>query len=250
MKKSIWVLGGLGLVLCSSCYAMANPFANIPVADRVEAAKTAELKGDLARAHKDFFGAASFYRVAVKAQPSSATLQNKLGMAYLQQGNRGAASKAFRQAIKADAHYAVALNNMGAVSCLDKKYHPAVQYLKQALELDESNASAHLNLAEAWIGLGQMDRAMTEYARALELNADILSGGSEGLLVGVSTPEQRARVDFLIAQSYARKGNFEGALEYLQRAKENRFANLSKVYDDQAFAPLWSDPRLAKIIKR
>jgi len=30
--------------------------------------------------------------------------------------------------------------------------------------MDESLAATHVNLAEAWIGLGKMDRAMTEYA--------------------------------------------------------------------------------------
>ncbi len=142
------------------------------------------------------------------------------------------------------------LNNMGAVQYLDKKYKPAIRYLKQALALDEGNASAHLNMAECWAGLGEMDRAMTEYARALELNADILSGGPDGVAVRVNTPEQRARVDYLLAKAYAKRGNLEGALEYLRRAKNNHFADLAKVYEDQAFAGLWADPQLQKIVKR
>jgi tetratricopeptide (TPR) repeat protein len=125
-----------------------------------------------------------------------------------------------------------------------------VHYLKQALALDESNASAHLNIAEAWAGLGQMERAMTEYARALELNADILNTSGSGVLLQVSTPEQRGRVDFLIAKAYAKRGNLEGALDYLQRAKECHFSGLGKVYEDAVFTPLWTDARLAKIVKR
>jgi hypothetical protein len=39
-------------------------------------------------------------------------------------------------------------------------------------------------------------------------------------------------------------------LEYLSRAKQLRFAELSRVYKDQEFASLWMDPRLEKIIKR
>jgi pentatricopeptide repeat protein len=91
---------------------------------------------------------------------------------------------------------------------------------------------------------------MTEYARALELNADILSGNPQGVMVHVNTPEQRARVDFLLAKAYAKRGNMEGALEYLERAKENHYTELAKVYEDQVFSVLWTDPRLQKIVKR
>jgi tetratricopeptide (TPR) repeat protein len=116
--------------------------------------------------------------------------------------------------------------------------------------LQETNAAAHLNMAEAWFGLGEVDRAMTEYARALELNADILTNSPGSVVTHVSTPEQRARVDFTIAKAYAKRGNIEGALEYLRRAKEDRYPDLAKVYTDQTFAALWEDPRLEKIVKR
>jgi hypothetical protein len=91
---------------------------------------------------------------------------------------------------------------------------------------------------------------MTEYARALELNADILSSSQDGVIAQVRTPEQRARISFLIAKSYMKRGNIEGALEYLRRAKEGRYPDLAKVYTDPVFTPLWNDPRLAKIVKR
>jgi tetratricopeptide (TPR) repeat protein len=95
-----------------------------------------------------------------------------------------------------------------------------------------------------------MDRAMTEYARALELDADILSDSDNGAFAQISTPEQRARISFLIAKAYIKRGNVEGALEYLRRAKEGHYPGLGAVYTDQDFAPLWTDPRLAKLIKR
>jgi tetratricopeptide (TPR) repeat protein len=116
--------------------------------------------------------------------------------------------------------------------------------------MDESVAATHINLAEAWIGLGKMDRAMTEYSRALELDADILSDSNNGAFAQVSTLEQRARISFLIAKAYIKRGNVEGALEYLRRAKEGHYSDLSKVYEDKDFAPLWTDPRLQKIVKR
>lgn len=251
MKRTRWVIGWMVMAMAGGMSARATSmFADLPRMDKIKIAETAELKGDLARAREHFGEAVSQYRVAVKANPKDPKLQNKLGIAYLQQGDRGAARKAFNQAVKYDPRFVNALNNLGAVNCLEKKYNPAIRYLKQALALDEMNASAHLNIAEAWMGLGEVDRAMTEYARALELNADILSGTPQGVMVHVNTPEQKARVDFLLAKAFAKRGNVEGALEYLRRAKENHFPYLSKVYEDQIFAALWTDPRLEKIVKR
>jgi len=100
------------------------------------------------------------------------------------------------------------------------------------------------------MAMNQVDHAMTEYTRALELDADILNSSNGGTIAQVTTPEQRARVNYLIAKAYAKRGNLEGALEYLGRAKEGNFHQLAGVYSDQDFSALWQDPRLAKIVKR
>jgi tetratricopeptide (TPR) repeat protein len=236
------------LALCTAPLMWANSSLDLPRTDDV--AKSAELKGDLERVHNNYYMAISYYREALRTDPRNPTLLNKLGISELKLGDRGPAKKHFSQALKADPKNISALINLGAVAYLDKKYKPSVKYLKQALELDESSAPAHLNLAEAWMGMGEVDRAMTEYARAIELDADILSESSNGVAARVSTPEQRARVDYLIAKAYAKRGNLDGALEYLRRAKEQHFADLSRVYKDQEFAQLWMDPRLEKIVKR
>lgn len=88
------------------------------------------------------------------------------------------------------------------------------------------------------MGMGEVDRAMTEYARAIELDADILNESESGISARVSTPEQRARVNFLIAKAYAKRGNLDGALEYLQRAKDGRFPEMGRVYKDRICASL------------
>ena len=223
---------------------------DLPKPEAIQIARSAEMRGDLERVHNNFLLAITYYQQALRADPRNPTVLNKLGIAELKVGDRGPARKHFSQALKYDSRNISALNNLGAVSYLDKKYKNAVKYLKQALELDESSAPAHLNLAEAWMGMGQIDHAMNEYARALELDADILTESTSGVSARVSTPEQRARVNFLIAKAYARRGNVDGALEYLTRARDGRFPEMSRVYKDQEFAVLWTDPRLQKIVKR
>jgi tetratricopeptide (TPR) repeat protein len=254
MRRIVMIVAAMGLALSPAAYASTEPSTELgpdmPKVDKFEAVKGAELKGDLARIHENYWIAVSYYEQALRADPKNSELYNKLGIAELKLNNRAPARKEFGLALKYDPRNASALNNLGAVSYLDKRYKPAVRYLKQALALDESNAPAHLNLAESWMALSQIDHAMTEYTRALELDADILTPSNEGTIAQVTTPEQRARVSFLIAKAYARRGNIDGALEYLGRAKDGKFPQLANVYSDQDFSALWQDPRLEKIVKR
>jgi tetratricopeptide (TPR) repeat protein len=249
MKQFSVILAAAGLAICAIPCARANSALDVPRIDASEVAKAAELKGDLARVHNDYSLAVAHYKKAVRANPKNATLLNKLGISELKLNDRGAARKYFNLAVKYDPGNVSALNNLGAVSFLNKKFKPAVRYFKQALELDESSAPAHLNLAEAWLAMGEVDRSMIEYARALELDADILTDRQDGISAQITTPEQRARVSYMIAKAYAKRGNLEGALEYLKRAKDGRFDDLGRVYKDQEFAALWPDPRLGKIVK-
>ena len=224
--------------------------SDIPTTDRVQLARTQEQKGDQARVRNNNLEAVYYYRSALHMNSQNSVLLNKLGVAELQSGDRGAARKHLNQAVKYDPHNVPAWNNLGVLACIERKYSAAVRDLKNALALQETNASAHLNMAEAWFGLGEVDRAMTEYTRALELDADILSSNPGAVVAHVSTPEQRARVAFTIAKAYAKRGNLDGALEYLRRARDGNFPDLKKVYADQTFAALWDDPRLQQIVKR
>jgi tetratricopeptide (TPR) repeat protein len=242
------MLAALSLLMGAAAYGKTNTAATKK--DKMEAARVAEEKGDLARLHKDYESALSHYDSAVRVNTKSADLYNKMGIAELQLKDWGQARKYFARAIKLNPQLIAALNNIGVLELLNKRYKAAVGYFKQALALDETNAHIHLGLALAWGGLGKADYEMTEYARALELDADVLSTSPDGVVAQVSTPEQRAIISFLTAKSLMKKGNLDGALEFLRRAKDGRYPNMSDVYKDPVFTPLWNDPRLAKIVKR
>jgi len=250
MKKLVMMLAMTTLLICAAPFGRTEPIGGTASPDVLDQAKNAELKGDMARIHDKYAEAVSDYTAAIRISPQNAKLYNKLGVAELQLGDKGAASRAFGKAVKYDPQFTSAINNLGAVNLMQKRYKAAVGYFKRALAMDESSASAHLNLAEAWFGLGETDRSMTEYARALELDADILSTTQEGVVAQVTTPEQRARIAYMIAKSYMKRGNPDGALDYLQRARDMHYNDLHRVYDDQDFSALWPDPRLAKIVKK
>ena len=250
MRRLMTMLAATSLLMCAAPYGRTEPTGDTANTGVLDKAKIAEEKGDMARIHKDYAGAVYDYTAALRISHDNAMLYNKLGIADLQLGEKGAANRAFGKALKFDPQLTPAINNLGAVNLMQKRYKAAVFYFKQALAMDETSAPTHLNLAESWFGLGEMDRAMTEYARALELDADILTSTQDGVIAQVSTPQQRARVAYMIAKSYMKRGNPDGALEYLGRAKELHYPDLAKVYSDPDFTALWQDPRLEKIVKR
>lgn len=249
MKKLANLIAIVSLLSCAAAYAWRAPMRDLPKGINLETASAAEQRGDIARARNDYLTAAAYYQRALRVGGPNAELYNKLGIAELKLSQDGAARKSFLAAIKADPHDATALNNIGALLCLEKKYKPALNYVKEALELDEENPAFHVNMAETWAGLNQIDRAMTEYARALELDPDVFSSSEDGVIAQVKSPEQLARMDYLIAKTFARRGNLEGALDYLRRARDGHYPQLGDVYVDKEFATLWKDPRLQTIVK-
>jgi tetratricopeptide (TPR) repeat protein len=250
MRRLMMTLAAASLLICAAPYGRANPLPGTLSADKLQKAKVAEEKGDLESIRGNYEWAAYEYRDAIHLSPRDPMLYNKLGIAQIKLHDLGGARKSFREALKYDPQLIPALNNLGAVALLQKKYKPAANDFKQALAMDESVAATHVNLAEAWIGLHKIDRAMNEYARALELDADVLSNNRNGDFAQVTTPEQRARISYLIAKACMKRGNLDGAIEYLQQAKDAHFPDLAQVYTDPAFSALWKDPRLEKIVKR
>jgi tetratricopeptide (TPR) repeat protein len=250
MKKLAMMLMTVSLLIAAAPYGSSSTTPNSAKKDKMAASKKAEERGDLARLKKEYAVAEGYYQTAIHDSRKDANLYNKLGIVELQRSERGAARRDFSQALKIDPQFVSAINNLGAVALLDKRYKIAADYFKQALAKDESVASTHLNLAEAWLGMGEADHAMTEYARALELNADLLTNSEDGVIAQVATPEQRARIAYMIAKSYAKRGNIDGAIDYLGRAKLLHYPNLAKVYSDPDFSSILPDPRLAKIVAK
>jgi Flp pilus assembly protein TadD len=250
MKSLILILAAAALLpVAPTARADADAPPKTDVAR--QSSKNFEIKGDIARAKEEYSAAAYWYNAALRTDRKNAEIYNKLGIAQLKLGEMNEARRSFQLAVKYQKNYVEALNNLGATYCLLRKYKPAVRTLKEALALDEQRAVTHLNLAESWMGMKEIDRAMTEYTRALELDADILSSSeAQGISAQIMTAEQRAVVNFLIAKAYAKRGNMEGALDYLQRAKQGHYKDMASVYTQQEFSLLWNDPRLATIVKR
>lgn len=207
-----------------------------------------EKAGDTARVTKDYEQAIAYFQAALQRDKKNAVLFNKLGLAQLKAGNNAAARVSFEKAWKRNPKYADAVNNLGAVYFVQRNMGSASRYFKKAVALEETRSAFHVNLGAAWFGQNKLERAMAEYRRALQLDPEALNHTSiAGVTAQITSTEDRARYDYMMAKIYAKLGNTEECLRCLKKAKEGGYRNLANVYKDEEFTNLRQDQRLAEI---
>lgn len=250
MRKATWNAIVVAAVLALTGPARGSTDAGQRVVD-VKSMSTAELEkaGELCRLHKDYEGAIQYFREAVHKDRKSATLRNKLGLAELQAGQTDLARSDFEAAAKLNPKFADAFNNVGAVYFVESKPGPAAKYFKKAVALDETRASFHLNLGAAWFNQKKFERAINEYTRALELDPQVIEEHSRnGVTAQVNNTEERGKFYYMLAKIQAKRGDVDGCLRCLKKAKENGYRDLANVYKEEEFNRLWSDERLAQLV--
>ena len=132
---------------------------------------------------------------------------------------------------------------------MQKKYGSAAKYFKKAVALDETHATYHVNLGAAWFSQKKLERAVMEYARALELDPDALRKDAKvGVTAQIASPEERARYSYMLAKIYARRGDVDGCLQCLRKAKEDGYRDLANVYKDEEFSRLRENPKLHEVV--
>lgn len=208
-----------------------------------------EKAGDQARATKDYNLAIDYFEAALRKDRKNAVLYNKLGLTELRKDDMVSARLHFEKAAKLNPKYAEAVNNVGAVYYIHKSYGSAAKYFKKAVALDETNATFHVNLGAAWFSQKKMDRAIAEYMRAMEIDPEALRRENRaGIAAQISSPEERAQYSYLLAKAYAKRGDIDGCLQCLKRAKEEGFRNLANVYKDEEFSRLRDNPKLQEVV--
>ncbi len=235
----------LPLVPCSAQTKEAQAGTN------KEPTTVAELEkaGDLARSQKNWYAAIDYFRAAIRKDRNNAVLYNKMGLAQLQMDALGDARVSFEKASKVNPKYVEAVNNIGAVEYKRKNYKAATKYFKKAVALEETRATFHVNLGAAWFSQKKVDRAIAEYTRAMEIDPDVFRAESKvGIAAQISSPEERAQYSYALAKAYAKRGDVEGCLQCLKKAKEDGYRNLANVYKDEEFSQLRGNPRLQDVV--
>jgi tetratricopeptide (TPR) repeat protein len=212
-------------------------------------AEQLEQMADLMRARKSYLDALDYYQAAIAKSPNASHLYNKAGIVELEIQRYREATKDFTHAIKADRKSADAYNNLGVVEYLQKRNGKALKQYKKAIQINGDSASFYSNLAAAYFTRKEFEAASVAYAKALQLDPEIFEHTSVNGVAGrISSPQDRAHYDYVVASLYAKMGNNTRSLEYLRRAMEEGYKDVQDVYKDPEFASLRNDVRFTALM--
>ena len=138
--------------------------------------KTDELvsSGNNARKNEDYPLAISLLNRAVEAAPKSRGAWNDLGLAYYESRQDELAVNAFQKQIEIDPFHQFSYNNLGRVYLRQRKYEEAIKWFNKQVEVNPLDKFAHANLGLAYIDWHKYEQAIPELEQAASLlnNAD------------------------------------------------------------------------------
>jgi tetratricopeptide (TPR) repeat protein len=208
-----------------------------------------EKRGDELRTDKNYLDAEDFYQAALKVAPGNAAVLNKIGISQLMMRRDKEAKKSFERAIKADRNHADAYNNLCVAYYALRNYNAAIKQCQRAISLKDDASSYYYNLGATYFAKKEFDKALQNFSRAVQLDPDILERSSHaGVQAKLTSPEDQAHYDYLLAKLYARTGSPERSLHYLKKAMEEGYRDIKNVYKDDEFSTLRKDPRFAELM--
>jgi tetratricopeptide (TPR) repeat protein len=207
-----------------------------------------ETQGDNLRARSLYLDALDSYRAAIRKQPS-ATLYNKLGIAYIQLRRPTDALEAINHAIHLQKNYADAWNNRGSVYYIQSDYRRAEKDFEHAIKLNDQNASYHCNLGSAFFNRHDIVKASREYQIALKQDPYVFERSSKsGIAALMGKPGDHAEFEYIMAKLFAQNGDSSDALIHLRKALEEGYKNINNFYKDQEFATVRTDQRFKDLM--
>lgn len=222
--------------------------------------------GDFFEDHQRYDDAIAQYQHAIQLTPDNSALYLNLGAAYTDKGDPKyfpEAEKALRKSIAIEPSYP-AYANLGYLDIQEQKYRDAVDAVEKALQLNDKNYIVWGNMAIAYEGLNEKDKAAKAWDRELELleqaaqtsPRDPVVQADLGLLYAKKKMREKAishiqsalvlspddaNVLEAVGEAYEDLGDRIQALQNIEKSlqKGNSIANLKSVPDLQG---LLSDP--------
>ena len=212
-------------------------------------AEELEARADDLRSQKDYLDALDYYRAALAKKPKDGQLFNKTGITELLLQRYRDAKKDFERAIHADRQSADARNNLGVIYYLEKRYNPAIKQYEVAIKLRPDSASYYSNLGAVYFSKKEFEEATQAYAQAVRLDPNVFERTSHyGVSAQMSSPEDRAHFQYVLAKLFAKQGDSDRSLQYLRRAMEEGYKGIGDVYKDPEFEKLRSDARFTELM--
>jgi tetratricopeptide (TPR) repeat protein len=206
---------------------------------------TPEMLGDTMMAHQRYQAAIEAYK---KGPRDSATLWNKMGIAYQLMLNLDEARKCYEKSLKLDSKNAVVLNNLGTIYDSLKEYPSAERMYKKALKYDPKSALIYKNLGTNLLTQHKYKKGWDYYKEALTYDPDVFGQSTSPRVENPASVEDRGAMNYYMAKGCIRAGMKDQAIEYLRMALNEGFTSPKKIRADSEFAGLRGIPAFEQLM--
>jgi Tfp pilus assembly protein PilF len=221
-----------------------TPSSQTPVAVIHTPPPTPEQVGDTLMAKRRYQEAIESYK---HADPT-ATVWNKLGIAYQMMFNLEDATRCYKTSLKLDPKNALVMNNLGTVYDSQKDYKRAEKMYRRALKIEPHSALVLKNLGTELLARHKYEKGWEEYKAALTLDPTIFTNTTRPQVENPASVRDRGAMNYYMAKGCVRAGFKEQAIEYLRQALNEGFTNPKAIIADREFATLRGNPAFERLL--
>jgi tetratricopeptide (TPR) repeat protein len=200
----------------------------------------------------DAYGARQRYQAAIEAYKAiahpSATVWNKMGIAYQMLFDTADAVRCYKQSIKLDAKNASVVNNLATVYDSMKQYGQAEKMYRKALKIDSKSAIIYKNLGTNLMMQKKYVSGGEAYRQALAIDPGVFQDTNSPRVSNPSNVQDRGALNYYMALGCVRAGQTDCALKSLRMALNEGFITAKKVAADPAFQSLRDNPEFQQLL--
>jgi tetratricopeptide (TPR) repeat protein len=206
---------------------------------------TPEELGDSLSGHQRYQAAIAAYS---KVTDPSASLWNKMGIAYQMMFNLKDATRCYSASLKLDSRSATVLNNLATVYDSLKQYPAAERYYRKALKIEPHSALILRNFGSNQLSQHRYKKGWEAYQSALAADPQIFESHTGASVENPASTQDRGAMHYYMAKGCVSAGNSQCAIQNLRLALNEGYTNPKKIAVDSGFASLRELPAFQQLI--
>lgn len=206
---------------------------------------TQEEIGDAMMGHQRYQAAIEAYK---KDPHPSASLWNKMGIAYQLMLDPQDASRCYQASLRLDPKSPHVFNNLGTVYDSLKQFGSAERMYRKALKLNPQSGLILKNLGTNLLAQHKYKKGWEAYKAALVLDPNIFQNNSSPRVENPASVTDRGAMNYYMAKGCVRAGMNDRAIEYLRMALNEGYTSPKKIEADSEFAGLRGLPAFEQLL--